>query len=111
MSHTPGPFTIEGPSQRQLPNDLGGDYAILSPDGKIIAECFHIVDEETYADALANARLFSKAEDLLAACKAAALKLPMGSFELAYVLDAVAKAEGVEASAYRCAGCAGQSGR
>jgi len=69
MSHTPGPFTIEGPSQRQLPNDLGGDYAILSPDGKIIAECFHIVDEETYADALANACLFIAAEDLLKACE------------------------------------------
>ena len=95
MSHTPGPFTITGPSTGHLKfMDDGGDYAIRAPDGRIIAECYYHTGEGKTDDALANARLFSKAEDLLAARKAAALKLPMGSFELAYVLDAVAKAEG-----------------
>lgn len=95
MSHTPGPLTIEGPTQRQLPNDLGGDYAILSPDGKIIAECFHVVDEETYADALANARLLAAAPDLLEACEDAAWLLRTDSHALKVALAAIAKAKGV----------------
>lgn len=102
MSHTPGPLTIEGPTQRQLPNDLGGDYAILSPDGKIIAECFHVVDEETYADALANARLLAAAPDLLEACedaawllRDAAWLLRTDSHALKVALAAIAKAKGV----------------
>lgn len=69
MSHTPGPLTIQGPSQPSSDTPEGGDYAIRDTTGKIIAETFARVDYGSAGlrPALDNARLFAAAPDLLEA--------------------------------------------
>jgi len=66
MTHTPGPWDFTGPSPGKMKGyDDGGDYAIIARG--IIAEAFHRIDDDTYADAEANARLIAAAPDLLEA--------------------------------------------
>jgi len=70
MSYSKGPLRISGPSQGKGPYDDGGDYAIIEPGSIIIGEAFRRADEDVYRDAEANARLWAKAPDLLAALEA-----------------------------------------
>lgn len=68
MKHTPGPWKANGPSPGNIKGfDDGGDYAIIS--GGIIAEAFHRIDDNTFVDAEANARLIAAAPELLATLK------------------------------------------
>ena len=66
--HTPGPWTIKGPSAPNRPKTDGGDYAIIA-DGKIIAEAIYQTDETDFQPVIANARLIAAAPDLLEALK------------------------------------------
>lgn len=72
--HTAGPLKIEGPAQPRIDRTptyySGGDYAIFATiDGKdvIIGEAYEHVESKICAPALANARLWAAAPDLLAA--------------------------------------------
>lgn len=60
MGYSKGPLKVSGPSRE-------GDFAIVESGGIIIGEAFHSVGEDAYRDAEANARLWAKAPDLLAA--------------------------------------------
>ena len=62
MTHTPGPWKIV----RAVIS--AEDYAIVA--GGIIAEVFHRIDDETFADAEANARLIAAAPVMLEALEA-----------------------------------------
>ena len=62
MSHTPGPLLVSEPSK-------SGDYALVTKDGRIIAECWRQTSDHQVDDALANAHLFATAEDLLKGCE------------------------------------------
>jgi len=73
MNHTPGPWTISGPSSGKSAMDDGGDYALTVPgqNGKthIIAEAFSKVEHGILAPALANAQLIAAAPELLESLK------------------------------------------
>jgi len=62
MSHTPGPLLVSEPSK-------SGDFALVTNDGRIIAECWRQTSDHQVDDALANAHLFATAEDLLKGCE------------------------------------------
>ena len=68
--HTLGPLTTKGPSVKKLPHTDGGDYAIIDSKGKIIAEAIYKVGRDDFRPALANAKLYAAAPDLLEACEA-----------------------------------------
>jgi hypothetical protein len=72
--HTPGPYTVKGPSKGRVDNGVrhaAGDYAIMDADDKIIGEAYNLVDygKDGTRPAEANARLFASAPELLAACE------------------------------------------
>jgi len=88
--HTPGSWLAR---RAALPDNTGGyDWAIISPDKAIVAECFEVVDwaEEgvTFRSEPAerNARLISAAPDLLEACEDA---LATGLLEHGGLADAL----------------------
>jgi len=59
--HTPGPWTITGPSSGQMSGmDDGGDYAIIA-DNQIIIEVIHRTGKTTFQPALANAEFIIRA--------------------------------------------------
>ena len=61
MPHTPGTWrTLESPHSK--------DIAILTSQG-MIAEVFHRIDDETFADVESNARLIAAAPSLVEALK------------------------------------------
>ena len=62
MAHTPGTW-------RTLLSPHNKDIAILTNQG-LIAEVFHRIDDNAYADAEANARLIAAAPALVTALKA-----------------------------------------
>ena len=61
MTHTPGPWTIKGPSE-EIEYDPGGDYAIVAYDLLVIGEAYGHVGKDNHVDAEANARLIAAAE-------------------------------------------------
>jgi hypothetical protein len=65
--HTPGPFTVAGPSYDRLDPTKCGDYALVNGNGHIVAEAFRLVAEDIELPAKANAYLFAAAPDLYAA--------------------------------------------
>lgn len=70
--YTPGPYTIHGPSKpcvHPISRDPGGDYAIRSSSGQIIAEVFNQTSEVNFESASCNANLMAAAPELLEAVK------------------------------------------
>lgn len=65
--HTPGEWTIKGPSRGLRDFDDGGDYAIVVDGNQIIAEVIRRTDTETYQPAFANAHLIAAAPTMLEA--------------------------------------------
>ncbi|MFA6046918.1 MAG: hypothetical protein WC718_18185 [Phycisphaerales bacterium] len=66
QKHTPGPFTVHGPSLDRIDPTKCGDYAICNEQGHIVAEAYRLVANDVELPAEANARLFASAPDLLA---------------------------------------------
>jgi hypothetical protein len=65
MEHTPGPLSIKRADDGEEP-----DWAIVDAEGRIIGEAFCLVYFDTHRPAEANAWLWAKAPDLLAALEA-----------------------------------------
>ena len=106
MTHTPGPWKTIIEAEGFAGSTTGKDFGIIDSDYNIIAEAFHQLDDDLFADAEANARLIAAAPDMLAALKLAP-PLPMRSnmdfwFDLYKKwwddtrAEAIAKAEGKE---------------
>ncbi len=100
MTHTPTPWTINGPSPG-LDRDIddGGDYAILSAEKHIIAETFRLISRGIAADSEANAQFIVRAvnnhDALLEALEGLADKVSDYSLERASgtdVADAIGQA-------------------
>lgn len=68
--HTPGPWTVHGPSPGKGAFDDGGDYCIRDAEGKIIGEAIALVGHGDHRPALANATLWAAAPAMLEALKA-----------------------------------------
>jgi hypothetical protein len=82
VKHTPGPWSVVGPSK---PDNTGGrDYAILAQQ-KIIAEAYERVGPNDDRPAYENALLIAAAPDLLAAAfssvAAANIQIYVGVFD------------------------------
>jgi hypothetical protein len=104
MPHTPSPLTVKTASN--------GDCAVIKFDEKqcIVAECYAAIryhDEDSRDEALANARLYAAAPDMLAALKELEPLWPLQQMtpqnqHLPYFVvgrmlrDVIAKAEGRE---------------
>lgn len=89
QGHTPGPWWTVGSSQTSI---LQGD----KHDPQIVAttETGDIMNVESYAECIANARLIASAPDLLAACKEADALLNDTTAVRKILRAAIAKAEG-----------------
>ncbi len=92
--HTPGPL-------RALQSRATGDVAVLNKEGSfnyVVAECFADIrrnGEQAREEALANAKLYAAAPDMLAVLKQVDKLLPIGFLEFrAEISAAIAKAEG-----------------
>jgi hypothetical protein len=96
MSHTPGPWVLDGDNIIERTGFLGGVYIAHKDSGRV-AETFVNCRVTAASECRANARLIAAAPELLEACKDALRDLIADGHEHYRVVDtlraAIAKAE------------------